>query len=61
MSDMDFKFKTKPNIVSFQAMPNDAHWQGVIVGLADDGKIYISEHDQNGSRWVVYVEDEFKT
>lgn len=57
---MSLQLKTKPNIIKFQAMPNDEHWQGNIVALADDGKIYISEHNENGSRWVVYVEDEFE-
>lgn len=28
-------------IIQFQAMPNDAHWQGSILCLCDDGKLYI--------------------
>lgn len=41
----------KPKIIQFQAMSNDPCWQGVILGLGDDGVIYKSEHDENGSRW----------
>lgn len=60
MEDVKITVRKRINIVQFQAMPNDAHWQGAILGLADDGKIYISEHNQNGSRWSVYVENKFK-
>ncbi|QDP50502.1 MAG: hypothetical protein Unbinned6284contig1001_58 [Prokaryotic dsDNA virus sp.] len=52
--------KAKPKIVSIQGMPSDHCWQGKVLALADDGKVYISEHDELGSRWVLYVEDNFK-
>lgn len=44
-------------ITQIQAMPNDGHWQGNVLGLGDDGITYISEHDQNGSRWVKYIDN----
>jgi len=56
---MSLELKCNPTIVKFQAMPNDACWQGVVLGLGDDGVLYMSEHDENGSRWSVYVENEF--
>lgn len=46
-------------IIQIQAMPNDPHWQGVVLGLGDDGITYMSEHMDVGSRWVPYVDNRF--
>lgn len=45
-------------VIQFQVMPNDECWQGKVLGLGDDGITYISEHDQNGSRWVEYIQNQ---
>ena len=49
--------RNKVKIIQIQAMPDNEHWQGNIIGLGDDGVTYVSEHDQNGSRWVKYIEN----
>jgi hypothetical protein len=43
-------------IIQFQAMPNDAHYQGEMLGLADNGVMYIA----TASGWEVYIPLEFK-
>ena len=37
-------------------MPNDAHWQGCVLGLGDDGVIYID----TGMGWEVHNSTELK-
>jgi hypothetical protein len=41
-------------------MPNEHPWNGCIIGLADDGNIYISERDENDNRWRLYIENNFE-
>lgn len=45
-------------IIQFQAMPNTQTWQGHILALGDDGRLYIDEYDQDagGVKWKVYAE-----
>lgn len=43
-------------IIQFQAMTNDVHYQGAILGLGDDGVIYLATTDG----WVVHIGPELK-
>ena len=43
-------------IIQFQAMPNDEYYQGEMIGLADNGIMYIS----TATGWEVYIPLEFK-
>lgn len=45
-------------IIKTENDDDDCH--GSILGLGDDGVIYCSDNCQNGSGWVVYIEDNFK-
>lgn len=40
-------------IIQFQAMENNEWWQGCVLGLGDDGVLYILEDVKKG--WSVYV------
>lgn len=53
------KLKRKPQIIKFQTMPDNPEYQGAILGLADDGKIYISHYATNLGKWTLYIDDEF--
>ncbi|AAQ96503.1 hypothetical protein [Vibrio phage VP16T] len=44
-----------PKIVSVQVAPNDAHWQGALIGLDDQGTTYIVERINGSNKWVEYV------
>ena len=46
----------QPKIIQFSTMPNDAYYQGMIIGLGDDGVLYA----QSNEGWEVYVPLEFK-
>ena len=37
-------------IIQFQATPNDEYYQGITLGLGDDGVMYVN----NGQEWEVY-------
>ena len=43
-------------IIQFQAMPNDAHYQGEMLWLGDDGVMYIA----TATGWEAYIPLEFK-
>ena len=44
-------------IIQFQAMPNNKYYQGITLGLGDDGVMYVN----NGQGvWEVYHALEFK-
>lgn len=45
-------------IIQIQAMENNEYWQGCLVGLGDDGNVYVSERDQGGVRWIMYLESD---
>lgn len=47
-----FKRQAQPKIIQVQAMPNDECWQGSLIGLGDDGAVYL--HD--GLNWTDYAE-----
>jgi len=42
-------------IIQFQAMPNDEYYQGITIGLGDDGVMYVN----NGQEWDVYHDLKF--
>ena len=44
-------------IIQFMAMENTEHWQGHVLGLGDDGVVYISRHPAMDSGWIVYMKD----
>ena len=37
-------------IIQFQATPNDEYYQGITLGLGDDGVMYVN----NGQEWGIY-------
>ena len=43
-------------IIQFQAMPTDEFYQGMVLGLGDDGVIYQATTEG----WVVYISAESK-
>jgi hypothetical protein len=42
-------------IIQFQAMPNDATWQGATLCLCDDGNLYIQDYGEGDTRLVLYA------
>ena len=42
-------------IIQFQAMPNDATWQGSTLCLCDDGNLYIQDYGEGDTRLVLYA------
>ena len=46
-------------IVQIFPMENNECFQGHILGLGDDGVVYIDDHRHDKSGWNVYVEDLF--
>ena len=46
---------SRVKIIQFQAMPNDEYYQGITIGLGDDGVMYVN----NGQTWDVYHALEF--
>lgn len=42
-------------IIQFQAMPNDANWQGVVLCLCDDGNLYIQDFGEGDTRLILYA------
>lgn len=47
-------------IIQFQAMPNDATWQGCVLGLGDDGVMYVSGVLPASGKWRVYQQLTFE-
>lgn len=44
-------------IIQFQVMPNDYTWQGCILGLGEDGNMYVTETGSNNvTYWTLYLE-----
>lgn len=57
MSDIPgVKIKKRVKIIQFQAMPDDEYYQGITIGLGDDGVMYVN----NGQEWDVYHALKFK-
>ena len=44
-------------IIQMMPMPNNEYWQGVVLGLGDDGVVYI---DSGHRSWEVYIPLKFK-
>ncbi len=42
-------------IIQFQAMPNDQNWQGSLLGLGDDGVMYVFTNNNGDSSWEPLV------
>ena len=42
-------------IIQIMGMPNDQCWQGNVLGLGDDGVVYISCHVDQKHQWEVYI------
>ena len=49
----------KVKIIQMMGMPNDECWQGHILGLGDNGVVYISSHLNGNDKWDVYMPLEF--
>lgn len=47
-------------IVQIFPMENNECWQGRVLGLGNDGVVYIDDHSEGESGWRVYIEDKFK-
>ena len=47
-------------IIQIMGMPNNEHWQGLVLGLGDDGVTYISCHADQKHCWEVYIPLKFK-
>lgn len=52
--------KPDVRIVQIFPMENNECWQGRVLGLGDDGVVYIDDHSDGNSGWRVYIEDQFK-
>ena len=52
--------KTEVKIVQIFPMENSECWHGHILGLGDDGVVYMDDHSHDKTGWYVYVEDEFR-
>jgi len=50
---------SKVKIIQFMAMDNNETWQGHILGLGDDGVLYID--DGKNASWEVYIPLKFKS
>ena len=48
-------------IIQIVGMPNDECWQGHILGLGDDGVVYISSHLHGNDGWDVYMPLKFSS
>lgn len=46
-------------IIQIFPMENTQTWQGHILGLGDDGVVYVDTHSCGKSGWEVYTEDKF--
>ena len=44
-------------IIQIQAMENNQYWQGCLLGLAEDGRVYISECKNNTHNWELYIDN----
>ena len=47
-------------IIQIFPMENNEGWQGHVLGLGDDGVVYIDNHSNGDSGWNVYIEDKLK-
>ncbi len=47
-------------IIQIMGMPNDQCWQGHVLGLGNDGVVYISCHVDHKQQWEVYIPLNFK-
>lgn len=45
----------KVKIIQIMGMPNDACWQGHILGLGDDGVVYVDDHVNGVAVWLEYI------
>ncbi len=50
-----------PEVKIIQIFPNPSEcWQGHVLGLGNDGVVYIDNHSNGDSGWNVYIEDKLK-
>lgn len=45
----------KVKIIQIMGMPNDACWQGHVLGLGDDGIVYMDDHNNGVRGWIEYI------
>jgi len=44
-------------IIQILISPDNHRWRGNLVGLGDDGKVYVATTDSNGIRkWTLYID-----